>query len=161
VQKNVGGYEGSGVVFLAHLFSTFCFDHCFITGHLCAVLPDNVCFCHFYLLSSDGDGWFLSFVYISGNWIRFSCGTVYCFCLIVLIIQLWLVFDKLYIDNLRSFFFDCIAGSVNLTAVSCGHVIHRVTVTQFLHTISMWAVFLAWCDGASSAKCLILWHHLS
>jgi len=34
--------------------------------------------------------------------------------------------------------------------------IHRLTVTKFLHTISMPAVFPPWC-GASSATCLLLW----
>ena len=36
--------------------------------------------------------------------------------------------------------------------------IHRVTVAQFLHTISVPALFPPWC-GASPAKCSLLWHH--
>jgi len=36
--------------------------------------------------------------------------------------------------------------------------VHRVTVTYFIHIISVSTVFPPLC-GANSAKCLLLWHH--
>jgi len=47
--------------------------------------------------------------------------------------------------------------SCNFSLVSS--IIHRVTVKQFLHTISMPDVFMPWCE-ASCDKRLLMWHQL-
>jgi len=44
---------------------------------------------------------------------------------------------------------------IKIKTVAC---IYRVTVTQFLHTVSVPAVFPPWCR-TSSEKCFLLWYH--